>query len=175
MVRYGTRIIHVDQQNEEGKSLKVETTVLELIHHELDKDELTFSNQLYGKIYSLLIEGLNKNELYSPSYLKRMEDQSIVVFVTDIESQDQELSAKWFSKYNIVTRSEGDRMNELVMNAIYSFKSAKIEEKIIFIRKQLEKADELEDSELMDLLAEQMAYEKIKIIFAEKLGRIILR
>ncbi len=175
MVRYGTRIIHVDQQNEEGKSLKVETTVLELIHHELDKDELTFSNQLYGKIYSLLIEGLNKNELYSPSYLKRMEDQSIVVFVTDIESQDQELSAKWFSKYNIVTRSEGDRMNELVMNAIYSFKSAKIEEKIIYIRKQLEKADELEDSELMDLLAEQMAYEKIKIIFAEKLGRIILR
>jgi DNA primase len=122
-----------------------------------------------------LIEGLNKNELYSPSYLKRMEDQSIVVFVTDIESQDQELSAKWFSKYNIVTRSEGDRMNELVMNAIYSFKSAKIEEKIIFIRKQLEKADELEDTELMDLLAEQMAYEKIKIIFAEKLGRIILR
>jgi DNA primase len=175
MVRYGTRIIHVDQLNEEGKSLKVETTVLELIHHELDKDELTFSNQLYGKIYSLLIEGLNKNELYSPSYLKRMEDQSIVVFVTDIESQDQELSAKWFSKYNIVTRSEGDRMNELVMNAIYSFKSAKIEEKIIFIRKQLEKADELEDTELMDLLAEQMAYEKIKIIFAEKLGRIILR
>ena len=175
MVRYGTRTIDINQLNEDGKSDKAETTVLELIHHELDKDELTFSNQLYGKIYSILIEGLSKNELYSPSYLKRMEDQSIVQFVTDIESQDLELSAKWFSKYNIITRSESDRINELVMNSIYSFKSSKIEEKIIGIREKLEKADELTDSDLMDLLAEQMTYEKIKIIFAEKLGRIILR
>jgi hypothetical protein len=61
------------------------------------------------------------------------------------------------------------------MNALYSFKSFKIEELINSIRKKLEQAESLADEELMNLMAEQMAYEKVKIKFAEKLGRIILR
>jgi hypothetical protein len=36
-------------------------------------------------------------------------------------------------------------------------------------------SETLTDELLMDLLAEQMVYEKIKIIFSEKLGRTILR
>jgi DNA primase len=149
--------------------------VIELIHHELDKDELTFSHALYSKIYALFVEGLLNNELYTASFLKRQEDQEIVHFVSDIESNDHELSAKWFTNYNITTRTEGDRINETAMNAIYAFKSSKIEQKITEIRKKLQHADELSDVELMDLLAEQMAYEKVKILFADKLGRIILR
>jgi DNA primase len=148
---------------------------MELVHHELDKDELNFTTPLYNRIYQLLSEGLAQNELYSPSYLKRLEDQEIVGFVSDLESRDLELSAQWLNKYNIVTRSESDRLQELVLNTIYSFKGAKIEERISDIRKQLENASELEEAELMDLLAEQMAYERIKIVLADKLGRIILR
>ena len=175
MIRYGARLIEIDQLNDEGKNLRAETTVMELVHHELDKDELHFTTPLYSRIYQLLAEGLSQNELYSTSYLKRLEDQEIVGFVSDIESRDLELSAQWLNKYNIVTRSESDRLQELVLNTIYSFKAAKIEERITEIRKQLENASELEESELMGLLAEQMAFERIKIVLSDKLGRIILR
>jgi len=175
MIRYGARIMEVDQLNEEGKNVRAETTVMELVHHELDKDELNFTTPLYNRIYQLLAEGLSQNELFSASYLKRLEDQEIVGFVSDIESRDLELSAQWFNKYNIVTRSESDRLQELVLNTIYSFKAAKIEERITEIRKKLENASELDETELMDLLAEQMAFERIKIILSEKLGRIIIR
>jgi DNA primase len=175
MIRYGARLIEIDQLNDEGKNLRAETTVMELVHHELDKDELHFTTPLYSRIYQLLAEGLSQNELYSTSYLKRLEDQEIVGFVSDIESRDLELSAQWLNKYNIVTRSESDRLQELVLNTIYSFKAAKIEERITEIRKELENASELEESELMGLLAEQMAFERIKIVLSEKLGRIILR
>jgi DNA primase len=175
MVRYGARVMEVDHVNDEGKNVRVETTVMELVHHELDRDELHFTTPLYSRIYQLLTEGLSHNELFSASYLKRLEDQEIVSFVSDIESRDLELSAQWLNKYNIVTRSESDRLQELVLNTIYSFKAVKIEERITDIRKKLENASELEEAELMDLLAEQMAYERIKIVLSEKLGRIILR
>jgi DNA primase len=175
MVKYGTRVVQVEQVDENGKKILAEASVIELIHHELDKDELFFTNPLYSRIYGLFVEGLLNNELYSASFLKRQEDQEIVMFVSDIESNDHELSSKWFTTYNITTRSEGDRLNEMVMNAVYAFKSYKIEQKIADIREKLKRADELKDEELMDLLAEQMTYEKIKILFADKLGRIILR
>lgn len=175
LVKYGTRVIQIEQVDEEGNKTMAETSVIELIHHELDKDELTFSHPLYAKIYELFINGLNEKALYSSSYLKRLEDQEIVRFVSDIESDVHELSAGWLTQYNITTRSEGDRLFEAVMNALYSFKSFKIEELIHDIRRKLEHTENLTDEELMDLLAEQMAYEKVKIKFAEKLGRIILR
>ena len=175
MVKYGTRTIQIEQLDEDGTKSQAETSVLELIYHELMKDELTFSEPIYAKIYQLFIIGINEKTLYSSSYLKRLEDQEIVRFVSDVESDIYELSTGWLSNYNITTRSEGDRLNETVMNALYSFKSFKIEELINSIRKKLEKAESLADEELMNLMAEQMAYEKVKIKFAEKLGRIILR
>jgi DNA primase len=175
MVRYGTRLMTVEHVNGEGKQVRAETSVMELVHHELDKDELNFTTPLYSRIYQLLTAGLSENELYSTSYLKRLEDQEIVAFVSDIESRDIELSTQWLHKYKIVTRSESDRLEELVLNTIYSFKASKIEERIAGIQRKLKKAEDLKESELMDLLAEQMAYERIKIVLSEKLGRIILR
>ena len=175
MVKYGTRVVQTEQLGEDGKSEIVETSVVELIFHELDKDELTFSHPLYSKIYTLFAEGLAEKQLLSTQYLKRLEDQEIVKFVSEIESNDYELSTKWLSNYNIETRTEGDRLNEAIRNSILGFKSFKIETKIREIRLKLEDVENLTDTEMMELLAEQMVYERIKIVFADKLGRIILR
>lgn len=175
LVKFGTRVVQTEQIGEDGKSVTMETSVIELIHHELDKDELTFENPVYAKIYQLFVEGLNEKQLLSTKYLKRLEDQEIVQFVSDIESNDYELSTQWLSKYKIAVRSEGDRLNEAVLNSIYGFKSSKIENKIREIRIKLQESELLSDADLMDLLAEQMAYERVKIVFSQKLGRIILR
>ena len=175
MVKYGTRTMQFDQIDENNQTNLSETNVIEFICHELITDEMTFTHPVYNKIHSLFLDGLSNNEFLSINFLKRLEDQDIVKFVSDIESNEHELSANWLSNYNIITRSEGDRMAETVMNAIYSFKLAKIEQHINDIRIKMGQSETLTDELLMDLLAEQMVYEKIKIIFSEKLGRTILR
>jgi DNA primase len=174
LVKYGTRVIEIEQLDEHGQTHKVETSIIELVHKELDRDELTFSHPLCAKIYDVFIKGLNDNQLFQSSYFKRLEDQEIVRFVSDIESNDHELSAGWFSNYSIITRSESDRLEEAIMNSIYGFKAAKIEQRINEIREKLHEP-ELPEEEMMSLLAEQMAFERVKLVFAEKLGRIILR
>jgi hypothetical protein len=60
------------------------------------------------------------------------------------------------------------------MHAIYGFKAMKIEDRIDEIRLRFND-ENLETEEMMELLAEQMAYENAKMKIAEKLGRIILR
>lgn len=175
MIKYGTYLVNVEQLDDSGNKSNMETSVIELIHHELDKDELTFSAPIHEKIYRLFLEGLAQKTLYSSSYLIRLEDQEIVSFVTEIEAENHELSSKWMSNYNIATRTELDRLQETVMQALYRFKALKVEFFIHEIRNQLESNTELSQDELMDLLAQQMAFEKIKMIFAEKLGRTILR
>lgn len=174
LVKYGTRVIEIEQFDENGQSHKVETSIIELVHSELDRDELTFSHPLCAKIYDVFINGLNENQLFQSSYFKRLEDQEIVRFVSDIESNEHELSAGWFSNYSIITRSESDRLEEAIMNSIYGFKASKIEQRINEIRVKLQEPD-LPEEEMMGLLAEQMAFERVKLVFADKLGRIILR
>jgi hypothetical protein len=60
------------------------------------------------------------------------------------------------------------------MNSIYGFKASKIEQRINEIRVKLQEPD-LPEEEMMGLLSEQMAFERVKLVFADKLGRIILR
>jgi hypothetical protein len=60
------------------------------------------------------------------------------------------------------------------MNAIYFFKFKKVEEKLNEISNLL-KNNELPDQDVLLLLSEQMAYEKIKKLLSEKLGRTILK
>ena len=175
MIKYGTRLVNTTQLDEMGKTTVVETSVIELIHHELEKDELNFTHPLYAKIYRIYIDALNERQLLESSYLKRIEDQDVVRFVSDIETNEYELSSKWYSAYRIYTRSESDRLNEAVVHSIYGFKGAKIEAEIQTLREQLEKSDKLTDEEINDLLSQQILYEKVKMTLAEKLGRIILR
>jgi DNA primase len=91
LIKYGTRVIEIEQFDENGQAHKVETSIIELVHSELDRDELTFSHPLCAKIYAVFINGLNENQLFQSSYFKRLEDQEIVRFVSDIESNDHEL------------------------------------------------------------------------------------
>jgi DNA primase len=175
LVKFGTRLVQIEHISETGEKSKTETSVIELICHELDKDGLTFETPLFEIIYRLFRDGLSENTLLKTSYFKHLEDQDIVRYVTDIESSEHELSSHWINKYNIHTRSESDKLNEAVMNAIYSFKAAKIEQRINEIRGLLSAEETPNDSEMNELVAEQILLEKIKLVFSEKLGRIILR
>lgn len=176
LVLYGTNAVNTEQVDDHGKKHKIETSVIELICHELDKDSLTFEHPVFAKIHHIYTEGLAENTLYKASLLKRSEDQEVVQVITNIEANEQELSVNWLLKYNITTRRDVDRIDLAVKNAIYAFKLFKIETRIAAIRAELqEKASSLTEEELSDLITEQITLEKIKGIFSEQLGRTILR
>ena len=175
-MQYGSLALTQKQLNDQGEEEEFETSIAELICHELDIDELTFDHPTYAKMHRMVTDALDENALLKSSYFKRMEDQDIVKFVSDIEMNEQELSHNWVSKYNIYTNTEKDKLQAAVMGSVYAFKHSKVEQRIRKIQEELAaRANEMDDEELMGLLAEQVALENVKRMIAEKLGRIVLR
>ena len=174
VVKYGPLAVTIEQLNEKGEKESIETSITELVCHELDVDELVFDHPMYNRMHQIILDSLAENTFLKPSYFMRLEDQEIVRYVTEIELNDQELSDNWITKYNIHTNSEKDKLNHAVMSSIYAFKVSKVQKRITELREALvEREQEMSDDELMDLLAEQVALEKVKQVISEKLGRII--
>ena len=175
LILYGPNAVALNQINEEGEKVIIETSVAELICHELEVDELLFINPIINKIHTIIKEKLDEKIFLKPSAFIRMNDQEIVQFTTEIEMNHQEISHNWLTKHKITTRSEKDKILQAVMGAIYAFKSAKIEHEIRKIQQNLkENEHELPTEIIIDMLSEQQALEKIKMAFSEKLGRIII-
>ncbi|MDB3905634.1 toprim domain-containing protein, partial [Crocinitomicaceae bacterium] len=170
MILFGTKEILMSEEGEDDKSC----CVIELICDELSRDELSFENDQYRLIYDMFEKGLEENVLLSASYFKKLENQKIVSFVSNIESNEIELSHNWIQKYNIYTKSESDNIYKSVMNSVYNFKYHKIDELLLKIKKEIQESSS-GDEELLSLLGEQMSYERIKKKLSDKLGRIILK
>jgi DNA primase len=170
LLRFGTREVKFENESKEESS----TSIIELIVNEILSDDLDFNHSIYDRIFKIFVDGIKENVLYSSSFFKRMEDQQIVQFVSDVESREVELSHNWIHLHSIFTKSESDNLYETVMNAIYNFKFYKIEERLKAIKNSLT-TENLEDEDILLILSEQMALENVKKILSEKLGRIILK
>lgn len=175
LVKYGVFAIEIPSLDKDGKEINIETSVAELICHELERDELTFDFPLFNKIHSIVAKGISEKTFYQPSYFLRNEDQEMVKFVTDVETDAYELSPKWFEKLKIFTQGEKDKLPRLVMDTVYVFKNNKIENLIKEIQSKIEKLDADDDEQLTDLLSQQIHLEKVKQVISSKLGRIILK
>lgn len=172
MICFGTREIEFKDEFNLQETNK--TTIVEWLCKELIEDDLVFEYPLYKKIHELISEGLKDKIVYSSSYFKRMEDQEIVAFVSDIESRDIELSNNWVNKYNIYTKSESDDVYSTAINVLYNFKYNKVENHIASLNLTIKNGD-LSEEDILVTLAEQMVYERVKKKLTDKLGRIILK
>lgn len=176
LVLYGSLAIATDHLNEQGQKELMETSVAELICHEMNIDELVFDQPVFNKMHRIISDALTENTLLKPSFFKRQEDQEIVQFITEIEMDHHELSHNWVTRHNIYTNSEKDKLHQAVMGSIYAFKSSKVEQRIRSIQSILtERAEEIEDEELRDLISQQVLLEQVKRAISEKLGRIVIR
>ncbi len=176
LVKYGHFGVEIDQIDEKGQVFVQETTVSELICHELLRDDLVFNQPIYAKIHQLVSEGLAEGLCYKPSHFMRQEDQDVVRIVSEIETDNYELSQNWLNKYNIDTNTELDKLKNAVLHGIYVFKSDKLQQRIDEIRLELAEVAEMDDfKKVEDLLMEQITLEKVKSAFSAQLGRIVLR
>lgn len=171
LVKYGTRALI----RQEAGQPETQTSVAELIVHELQKDELHFEKTLHQEIYQVFENGIaQENTLYEASYFLRHENQAIVQFVANIESNEQELSHNWVTRYKIQTKSEADDLYQTVVQAIYRFKLSWVEQKINKIRSELDQ-NTLQDDDLLLALGELVSLEKIKILLSEQIGITLIR
>lgn len=171
LIKYGTRAL---LWQEPGQA-ETQTSVIELIVHELQKDDLHFQQPIYEEIYRIFENGVrSENTLYEATYFLRHENQEIVQFVADIEAQEQELSHNWVTRYKIQTKSESDDLYQTVVQVIYRFKLAFVEQKINQIRSELEQ-NTLQDDNLMLALGELVSLEKVKMLLSEQIGITLIR
>ncbi len=175
LVKYGVFAVEIPSVDKDGKEIIIETSVAELICHELERDELTFNFPLFNRIHGIVAKGIAEKTFYQSSFFLRGEDQEMVKFVSDIESDEYELSPTWFEKLKIFTQGEKDKLPRLVMDTIYVFKNEKIEQLIHAIQDKLEKLGPEDGDQMSDLMSEQMHLENVKKIISKKLGRIILK
>lgn len=176
LVKYGPYAVELDQIDEKGEKQKTEASVAELICHELMRDELSFHNPVFAKIHQIISSGLTEDILYKSSFFMRHEDQDIVRIVSEIETDNYELSHNWLKIHQIDTNTELDKLKRAVIDGIYAFKSERIQQRIAEIRDELVEVAEMDDHQKVeDLLIEQITLEKIKVAISAELGRIVLR
>jgi hypothetical protein len=118
---------------------------------------------------------LSENTFYQLSFFLNNEDQELVKLVSDFETNEYELSPKWFEKHKIVTQGEKERLPFLAMSSIYAFKNYKIEKRIKEIQTELGNLSDDNFEKMTDLISEQMSLENVKKTLSLKLGRIILK
>lgn len=174
MVKYGSFATEVDHIEENKDIVRIQTSVSELIIHEIQKDELYFRNELCSKIFNLISEGVVANQLFKSSYFLKHEDSEIVQFVSEIETEKHEISTNWLRIHNIETKTELENLNRAVMDAIYAFKIRFIQNRIAEISAKIPEIDiENNFEELEFLLAEKIALDQVRIKLSKELGRTI--
>ncbi len=172
LVKYGTLVI----PDEKRELSEEDVTVAQLICNELFRDELTFNDPTFQKIYEYANEGINQQKTtYQAKHYLRSEDQEIVKVVSEIETDKHELSHNWLKLRNIETNYEIDKLKAAVLSSILAFKTDKLQQRINIIRKQLSQLTEDDIEKIEELLIDQINFERAKMRFAEQLGRIILR
>ncbi|MBN4071149.1 DNA primase [Crocinitomix catalasitica] len=183
LLNYGTLSITVShaQKGEEGEQeiVDVEVKVVELIVHELNRDEISFQNEIFSLMYEEIKEGLGNNTLFSETHFARHENHEVAKVAADILSNRYETSPNWNSeKVNVRINSEVDKLNRAVMDAIYSYKNALISQQRENLQKEINtlNEDETQESydEIMMLLAQQKELDRAKLLLTDKLGRTII-
>ena len=178
LLNYGLLSIKTQavETNEEGEEeiYETEVSVIQLIISEVEKDELQIETPIFKLIYDEFKEGLANNILHSDSYFIRHSDPDVAKMAADIMSLKHEVSPNW-SNQNVRITTEVDKLDVAVMNCIYSYKNTKVVLQMQAIQNEIDVLEEEgQYEEVMLLLAKQKQLEQVKILFSNKLGRIII-
>jgi DNA primase len=98
LLNYGLFSVNTQHVEEDEKGKEVESTVqvsvIELVVHELEKDEITFSSQVFQKIYECFKDGLENGEMLGEKFFVQNADMSISSAAVNIVSNRYEISPR---------------------------------------------------------------------------------
>lgn len=171
LINFGNKIVEVDSEDEENKPIKIQTTIAEIVLHELQNDNIVFENIVYNTIYNEFIEKINNHEIPDSNYFVNHQNQSICFLAVDLMSEPYFL-ANWEGQ-SIFTTKEEDDVKKSAYNAIYSLKSRRIELMIDDIQMRLK--DNVNEEEYIELIQLHQNLLKAKKEFNLMLGRVVVK
>ncbi len=178
LLNYGTYVVKTEtiEVNEKGKEIEkiVEVSVIELIIHEFEKDEITFDNEVFQSMYDEYKKGCNDDTFHLESHFTQHQDLDISKVAVDILADTKELSYKLWEKFNVNIPSEVDQLDKAAIDVIYSYKSSKMKSEVEKIQAQMAAMDTDNFDDILVLMAQQQRFEKVKLAMAVKLGRTII-
>jgi len=173
MLKYGRHLIEAQQVKDSGEQETVETSVTELIIHELEKDDIKIQNPMLLKIYNKFKEGIENSIIYSQKIFLNDDDHEIIAFIADVESIEFSVSNNWYNRYRIEVKSEENKMDKTAINSIYELKRTLIEKEIERLDKKILNSIEENNEEIMTLmLVEKINFLRVRRMIDNALGRI---
>ena len=189
IVRYGTVKIFQryekhkkDRQSKEVDVLVEEgSTVIEFIHFDLERDNIKFTNKLYGQIFEEAYS-MSTNEDFQPArYFTSHADENISKLATEMVSDKYQLSkihAKALGEEHDDEKSillEENSLEVLIPRVTTELKNAYVMQQISLVMKEIKKAQERDDFEAtLKLLEEKKKLEEIKKLLAKMLGEQVI-
>ena len=179
LLNYGTYSVKTKalEKNEKGSLEEkiVEVSVIDLIIHEFEKDEITFDNKVFQNIYDEYKNGCNDDTFHLESHFTQHQNLEISKVAVDILADTKELSYRLWGKFKVNIPSEVDHLDKATIDVMYSYKSSKMKSEIEKIQEQISTMDYSENiDDILILMAQQKKFEIVKLAMSEKLGRTII-
>lgn len=169
-------IPHKNEDNSKEYFEEISISVAEYIINEIERDSMNFSDNSLNKIYNEYSKILKNNEFPNNDYFLSHPDSDISNISSSFLFSHYDL-ANWMGKPKIFVPNQDQNLKKVVETAILSFKSKRIEQKMLENKDKIIIAQaEGDEHLLMTLLKQKKILDDIKkLINADKLGRVVIR
>jgi DNA primase len=128
IVKYSDQIIQFKITENDNKVIsEIAISVAEFVYTALKEDNIQFDNPIYRKVFEALEESINKNIIPGDNYFLSHQNEEVKMFAIGENTVIHELSENWKNKYDIITASESQVLNSLVIGSVYTVKLAVVD------------------------------------------------
>ena len=142
MLEYGNSTIEI--KNPENNYT---TSIIEEVINQLAVEDIEFSQPFYNKIFSLIKEGFNQDELRTGDFFLKLLDEEITSKASNLIMQKYELH-KWDKKSVFVPSKESNLTKE-TLDTLLRYKVKVIENLVLHISTELKEASEQKREEIL--------------------------
>jgi DNA primase len=173
MLMYANYDIQIEEDIGDGQSSLQRLSVSRYITEEIHRDEMSFRNPVYQKIFDEFDQAVkNGEEPDEQLFIRHTEDMVLSTTVIDLLSNPYELSENWLrNRVQVVT--EKDKLLQAVENTLLSFKEKTVDRMINEIQKELKESTD--DEDIMILQARCKGLKEISSKINGKLGRVVVK
>ena len=174
LLKFGIYVVNTESQIDEDAEAEaepeqVEVSVIELVLYELNRDNISFENKIYDLILKEYKEGFENDVLYMDEHFLKHPEIEVCREAVDLITEKYELS-DWHGQ-NVFVPDKLKNLERDILSAIYTFKTVKVKNEVLQLQEQLDNIKEGED--FAEIMKQQRALDKVRMLLADKLGRVI--
>jgi hypothetical protein len=173
MLLYANYDIQIEEDMDGGQVSMQRIPVSRYIIEEIHRDEMSFRNPVFQKIFDEFDLALrNGEEPDEKRFIRDNDDEALSTVVRDLLLNPYELSENWL-RNRVLVVTEKDHLLQAVETTLLSFKSKTIDRMIYDIMKEMKAATD--EADIMILQARQKELKEISSKINGILGRVVVK